>query len=94
MRIEEPTDPLDFQTKAVEEALEALAPVRTIGEFYGRIRKVFEKHGDEFIDTATRNQQPTSDRLELIEDEQRVTSTAKALATIDLIVEQGGLEPQ
>lgn len=83
MRIEQPQQILDFPVVA---AAAAAPPAKTIGEFYGRIRDVFEAGGDDLIVDKT-----GADQLETFSftGVQKVTSAALALEAIDLIVEQG-----
>jgi hypothetical protein len=83
MRIEKPEHPLDFRTarfRADE------VPAATIGEFYRRIRQIFEKEGDSIIKDKTAVTQPRTDRFSA---KQTITTAAEAMAAIDLIVEQG-----
>lgn len=89
MRIEEPNDPLDIDTVPLEALEAASEPVRTIGEFYRRLQKVFEEKGDQLVDPATEDQQPTTYLPGVMEGEQKITSQDQAVAAIDLIVEQG-----
>ena len=83
MRIEKPERPLDFRT-VLHDA--SIAPAATIGEFYRRIRQIFEQTGDTIIVDKTGATQPTT--FEFSAD-QTIVSATSAIAAIDLIVEQG-----
>ncbi len=85
MRIEQPEHILDFDTRSL--AAEKAKPPKTIGEFYGRIREVFEDGGESLIIDKTGETQPS--HWQLPPDKQKITTTAQALDAIDLIVEQG-----
>jgi Ferritin-like len=83
MRIEQPEHVLKFRTLALD-AEEP--PPETIGEFYRRIRQIFEKKGREIIVDKTGATQPHTDRFT---ERQIVTSAKEAMDAIDIIVEQG-----
>ncbi|MCU7549855.1 ferritin-like protein [Chitinophagaceae bacterium LB-8] len=82
MEIEAPENPLNFEIKEIAFTLE---PPKTIGEFYGRIKKVFEEQGDAIITDTTGDTQPTSS----FPVNMRITSAQKAIDAINVIVEQG-----
>lgn len=83
MRIEQPVQVLEFPTSGMT----ALAPSKTIGEFYGRIRDAFEAEGEGWIVDKTGATQPWHPGLP--SGIKKITSVADALKAIDLIVEQG-----
>jgi hypothetical protein len=83
MRIEQPQQILDFAIASMA----AFTPSKTIGEFYGRIRDVFEAEGDGWIVDTTGATQPS--HFALPPGLQKITSAADALKAIDFIVEQG-----
>jgi len=83
MRIEQPKHILEFATREMS----ALAPSKTIGEFYGRIRDVFKAEGEGWIVDTTGATQPSHPGLP--PGIKKITSVADALKAIDLIVEQG-----
>jgi hypothetical protein len=83
MRIEQPQETLEFPVLAMK-ATEL--PAKTIGEFYGRIRKVFEAGGDDLIVDKTGERQVEVFSFNGL---QKITSAAQALSAIDLIVQQG-----
>lgn len=82
MRIEQPEHLLDFKTEAITFAD---AP-KTIGEFYGRIKKIFQDYGDEIIQDQTGQTQPTTAFFAV---NQRINNKQKAIDAIDVIIEQG-----
>lgn len=83
MRIEQPRHILEFPVIAAEEAE---PPAKTIGEFYGRIRDMFEAGGDDLIVDKTGESQVDVFNFS---GPQKITSAVHALEAIDLIVEQG-----
>jgi len=86
MRIEEPATPLEFRVQAAGMGPTAEERPRTIGEFYARIRQIFQER-PELIQVT--NGQPSTDRFAAYPVKQTIESSEDAVMAIDFIVEQG-----